>query len=157
MNIFVTSTNPAECAHYLDDKRVVKMVLESTQLLCTAINEHGGTSPYRSTHKNHPCSVWVRENYSNWKWLWEHAMALAWEYSTRYNKIHKCQAILEALLPFGLHWIPSGELTSFPNCARNKSLNLDYTHVENTQIAYQLYLNDRWDLDKRKPTWRGVG
>ncbi len=40
MNIFVSDENPEKAAKNLDDKRVIKMILESTQLLCTAVNIH---------------------------------------------------------------------------------------------------------------------
>lgn len=37
MNIFATSNCPKECAAFLDDKRVVKMCLETSQMLSTAL------------------------------------------------------------------------------------------------------------------------
>jgi hypothetical protein len=30
---------------------------------------------------------------------------------------------------------------------------IDYTHMEDVFIAYQLYLNDRWNNDKKEPIW----
>ena len=66
MNIFATNSDPALAAKFLDDKRVVKMCLESAQLLCTAVIECGGEAPYKSIHKNHPCSIWVRKSRSNY-------------------------------------------------------------------------------------------
>ena len=54
-----------------DNYRVVKMILESTQMLCTTINELAGeqVTPYRSTHKNHPSTKWVRESSYNFQCL----------------------------------------------------------------------------------------
>lgn len=62
MNIFVLDTDPATCASYHCDKHVVKMLIEYTQMLCTAINLAGGSAPYRTTHQNYPCSVWTRQS-----------------------------------------------------------------------------------------------
>jgi hypothetical protein len=163
MNIFITSPDPIKCAEYLDDKRVVKMVLESTQMLCTALNELAGkqVAPYKSTHKNHPCNVWLRKSPSNYFWLYNHATALCEEYTKRYNKKHKCHSILEEqLCPYDGRNICHkyyGQFqsmrTDFPNCARNNLLRVDYSREPDVFLAYQKYLNDRWDTDKRTPTW----
>lgn len=63
MNIFYLDENPNLCAQYHCDRHVIKMILESAQLLCTALNVVAGqqVTPYKSTHVNHPCSIWVRE------------------------------------------------------------------------------------------------
>ena len=61
MNIFILDNNPQLCAQYHNNKHVVKMILESAQLLCGAHWVTGGEAPYRLSHKNHPCSIWVRE------------------------------------------------------------------------------------------------
>jgi hypothetical protein len=37
MNIHVTSPNPELCARYLDNARLIKMALETAQLMCTAV------------------------------------------------------------------------------------------------------------------------
>lgn len=160
MNIFVTDKCPVKCAEYLDNKRVVKMVLETTQMLCTAINElHGKQlTPYKSTHKNHPCNVWVRKSYRNWCWLLRHGFALSEEYTKRYGKTHKCLQVLSFLKQnaFLLRRLFKEKqvLTPFNNSARNKALGIDYTVEFNVFTAYQKYLNDRWDNDKLEPKWQ---
>jgi len=150
MNIFITSKCPKECAKFIDDKRVVKMCLETAQMLCTAVNEMGGNAPYKSTHKNHPCNIWARLTRSNWLWLWNHGKALCKEYTYRYGKKHKCEDILDNIIQLS-YYIPIGVLTEFPNCAANKSLGISYKHLETT-LAYKMYLKDRWASDKRIPT-----
>ena len=94
MNIFVLDRSPGIAARMQCDRHVVKMTLESAQMLCTAINELGGQAPYKSAHGNHPCSVWARETLSNFIWLWEHGTALANEYTERYGKVHKSEAVM---------------------------------------------------------------
>lgn len=97
MNIFVLDTDPIKCAVYHNDKHVVKMLLETAQLLCGVhhITESNLDIPYRLSHKNHPCSIWARECLENYIWLCDLGMALAREYTHRYNKVHKSQAIVE--------------------------------------------------------------
>lgn len=110
MNIFVLDRNPAKAAIAQCDKHVVKMILETAQILCTAVSECGGVAHYRPTHKNHPCSIWARKTKSNFNWLKEHGIALCEEYTKRYGKIHKSQSIIESMKD---SLIPDGELTPF--------------------------------------------
>lgn len=90
MNIFVLDTNPRLAAQMQCDKHVVKMVLESAQILSTVMQEKYPSDVwYRSTHKNHPCVKWASGSYSNFMWLLAHGWGLADEYAHRYGKKHK--------------------------------------------------------------------
>lgn len=152
MNIFVTDPCPKKSAKYLDNKRVVKMVLECAQLMSTALHEYKARSPYKPTHRNHPCTKWVIESRENYKWVLDHFIALTEEYTKRYGKIHKCAGYMSMFIS-GMDKLPNKPRTPFVNCARNKSLGIDYTEENNVYTAYQLYLNDRWDNDKLEPKW----
>lgn len=140
MNIFATFECPKKSARYLDNKRLVKMVLESAQMLSTAINYYGGEAPYKSTHINHPCSVWVRTSRWNYMWLVKHFRELCREYSIRYSRIHKCNQYL-SLFETKSTLVPNTPSTGFPNCTTFK-------HIEDTHKAYRLYLADKWANDK---------
>ena len=74
------------------DQHVVKMPLESAQLLCTAFED--GTAPYRWTHYRHPCGIWTRASRGNFLWLIVHALALADEYHFRYGKEHRSREVV---------------------------------------------------------------
>ena len=102
MNIFYVDRDPVIAAQQLVDKHVVKMPLETAQLLCSAFPQ--GTAPYRRTHYNHPSSVWTRRSRANYEWLIRHGLALCEEYTRRYKKVHKsnivilwCQANIDVL------------------------------------------------------------
>jgi hypothetical protein len=100
MNIFFLHDDTEACAQLHNDSHCIKMILETSQLLCTAARELGFENvPYKSTHKNHPCAVWARTNRSNFQWLQELGMALCREYEYRYSpkKPHKSQAVLEMM------------------------------------------------------------
>jgi hypothetical protein len=133
------------------------MALESTQLLCTAINELSNgkiATPYKSTHTAHPVTKWVMASSANWLWTYHHAFSLCKEYTIRYGKVHKCQGIIESLdVDAACNLYDHRKLTGFVNCARNKQLNIDYTDVSDVHMAYQYYLSDRWEADKISPTW----
>jgi hypothetical protein len=98
MNIFLLSFNPKEAAEYHCDKHVVKMILETAQLLYTChwmLNPEGlPENAYKKCHINHPCAIWTRQSLSNYKWLCQLGKYLCEEYTFRYGKIHKTQSHL---------------------------------------------------------------
>ena len=94
--------DPNVCAEWHCDRHVVKMILETCQLLCTTwcvLDPDGRefVSPYKKTHVNHPCAKWVRASAANYEWLVALGRALCAEYTHRYWKVHKCKPILDAL------------------------------------------------------------
>jgi hypothetical protein len=115
MNIFALDSNPKLAAQYHVDKHVVKMILESCQLLSTAhrvldgvmvveksktnrnvkryrlLNPQVDSFLYSATHINHPSAVWCRSHYQQYKWLAELTKELCIEYTYRYGKVHKCE------------------------------------------------------------------
>ena len=114
MNIFVLHKHPRTAARMQCDQHVVKMTLESAQMLSTVINELGGQGPYKPTHVNHPCSVWARESLGNFLWLYDHGLSLAREYTRRYKKVHKSQLAIEACLA-ALDTVPLYNLERTPH------------------------------------------
>lgn len=100
MNIFHLNECPELSVKPMYNKHIVKMILETAQLLCTAhhIYNNGDNVPYKMTHKNHPSTIWARENTANYNWLYVHFLALNEEYTKRYNKVHlsfiKCAEVL---------------------------------------------------------------
>lgn len=121
MNIFVLSDNPILCAQYHSDKHIVKMIVETAQLLSTAhrvldgvmyIDDTSGRKIkrwkhpvpemdnvlYLASHVNHPCAIWARENVHNYMWTFRLFRELMNEYTIRYGKTHKCDAMLSTLV-----------------------------------------------------------
>ena len=100
MNIFYLDKDPITAAVVQYNKHVVKMILESAQMLCAAHHVLGNPDdvPYKLAHKNHPSTKWVRENSLHYDWLYEHMIALGNEYEYRYGKEHlsitKCKVPL---------------------------------------------------------------
>lgn len=97
MNIFVLDYDIDRCAQFHCDKHVVKMILESAQLLSSAHRINGQDVGYRLTHKNHPCALWVRESRDNYDWLYQLTLALNDEYGYRYGKSHKSVDVVTSL------------------------------------------------------------
>ena len=115
MNIFVLDTDPKKCAVYHNDKHVVKMILETAQLLCGShhVTESQHEIPYKLSHKNHPCSIWVRECIENYIWLCDLGLELCEEYTYRYGKRHKSQDIIEWCLINTPNIPTNGDITPF--------------------------------------------
>ena len=139
MNIFRIEYDPDQCAISMGDKHVVKMILETAQLLSTAhrfldgkmeiVVENGRrkkrwtlpddreTLLYKATHINHPCASWCRQSDSNYIWLHKHLKALCKEYTYRYGKIHKAEREkLVDMLAFPPNNISKSDMTRMP-CA----------------------------------------
>ena len=106
MNIFVTDSCPVQSARNLPDKHIVKMPLETCQMLAIIysdwyygvgkIYKQDGT-PYRTQHgafRNHPCTQWAAANQYNLAWLILHGIALCDEYYQRYGKVHTCYDVI---------------------------------------------------------------
>ena len=151
MNIFVLDKNVEKCAEYHCDKHVIKMILESAQMMSAVVRLSGYDTGYKLTHKNHPCTIWARKSLSNYKWLFKLATALNIEYRYRYNKEinHKSYDLIKTLpmpkiLDIGL--TPFAQ--AMPEQYRNK----------NAVKAYRdYYINEKSDFlkwTKRKtPKW----
>ena len=98
MNIFFLDENPTLSAKYHVDKHVVKMILETAQLLCSVhhvTDQVTDQVPYKLSHKNHPCAIWARESLSNYLYLCELGLELGKEYTYRYGKKHKSIEVIE--------------------------------------------------------------
>ena len=151
MNIFFLDRDPVEAAQMQCDRHVVKMILETGQLLSTAHHVSGSGGPYKVTHKNHPSAVWARQSHGNYQWLYRHLEALSDEYTLRYGKVHKtwrehAQALSET--PEG---IMCGKMVDPPQCMPDECKRRDPV------LAYLVYYNvkaDQWDAAGRPMTWR---
>ena len=107
MNIFVTDSCPIQSARNVPDKHIVKMPLETCQMLAIIYSDwyygvgklyKSDGTPYRTAHgafRKHPCTQWAAANPYNLAWLIRHGYALCHEYNLRYNKVHTCLDVIE--------------------------------------------------------------
>jgi hypothetical protein len=154
MNIFILHLNTKKCAKYHCDKHVVKMILESTQLLSST--HHLSNSTYKPrmklTHKSHPITLWVIKSLDNYLWLLSLAKELCIEYTYRYNKHHKCETDINDLEIN----LPSIPIIGFTNPVL--AMPDLYKLIDEPVISYRLYyINDKTHLfnwKKREiPKW----
>ncbi|MCS7317606.1 MAG: pyrimidine dimer DNA glycosylase/endonuclease V [Candidatus Dojkabacteria bacterium] len=97
MNIFRLDNCPQKAAQYQNNKHIVKMPLETAQLLCTALHMKKIHEPwmYKPFNPKHPSAIWTRESKANFLWLCHHGIALCEEYTYRYRKTHKSFEIIQ--------------------------------------------------------------
>ena len=175
MNIFVTNDCPIQSARNLPDKHIVKMPLETCQMLSIIysdwyygvgnLHKLDGT-PYataRGAFRNHPCTQWAAANQYNLAWLIAHGYALCAEYHSRYDKVHTCySAICEAADIYDRTFDEKcgdayHKVTDF---TRAMPEDLKYNTRINTIEAYKYYLNTKpWlatnylRIPSRKPSF----
>jgi len=149
MNIFYLDKDPAEAPTYLYNKHVVKMVLETAQILCTAhqvlAEENGYCNkyiPYAKAYYNHPSCVWARKSKQNYNWLWRYFININMEYQKRYDRIHmswsKCKH-LES--PKG---IPDTTFVQPPQC-----MPIEFHENCSVQAYWNYYINDKKHIANR--------
>ena len=109
MNVFVTEQCPYKSAEVLPDKHIVKMPLETCQMLAVVYSKwyfnwgddllpKKDGSPYntkKGAFRGHPCTVWAAEDINKTAWLIAHGVALCYEYWKRYDKIHSCSKTIQ--------------------------------------------------------------
>jgi hypothetical protein len=157
MNIFFLDNNPQKCAEYHNNKHVVKMILETAQLLCGVHHIVGSQLeiPYKLSHKNHPCSIWTRECVENYVWLCDLGIELCKEYTYRYGKKHKSQQIIEWCM-INIPKIPSkGRITPPALAMPDERKILGYNSAVNSYREY--YIKDKSHIatwtKRQKPSW----
>jgi hypothetical protein len=176
MNIFYIDADPIQAAQWMVNKHVVKMILESAQLLSTAHRvldgmETIGTSPsgrskkiwelfdarepilYQATHINHPSAIWCRSSIQNYDWLVEHMFALMGEYTYRYGKTHKCQGELSYMLQSPPKKLEAYDWTPMPSCMDEKYIISDdpITNYRNYYVLGKTNLH-KW-TNREAPNW----
>ena len=161
MNIFYLDRDPVIAAQMMCDKHVVKMILESEQLLSTAHRVLDGdvyadsVGLYKTAHKNHPSTIWTRASVHNYMWLYNHMISLMQEYTCRYGKHHASERLVAPLRKTPTT-IPVVDFSDPPQCMP------DYCKTEDTVSAYRYYyINEKASFAKWKnakiPEWFNVG
>ena len=164
MNIFYLSDCPQEAAESHNDKHCVKMILESAQMLSTAHRELDGDVPdilYKSTHKNHPSTIWTRSSKQHYDWLYRLFRQLSAEYTLRYSKsgnwgrdlkVHKTWDKLGKILKTAPKNIKDNGWVDPPQCMP------DHCKKPDTIDAYRnYYLTEKASFStwkySQQPTW----
>jgi hypothetical protein len=180
VNTFVLSYDPREAARFHCNKHVVKMILESAQMLCTShwlhllysedksLNDFKRVRdaqawlyentpkdlqpPWKLTHARHPCTLWTASNVANYSWQLNLCKALLHEYKLRYNKVHKTSYEAKWLSKNLPLGIKEGYLENFPVCMKDdfKVYREDGT-IDVVASYKQYYIKDKVRFAKWEP------
>ena len=177
MNIFYVNSDPEVAARSMVDRHVVKMILETAQLLSTAhrvidgeeyvgqtqtgrkakrwrLSGNADAIMYAATHINHPSAVWVRENSANYNWLYDHLLALGREYTYRYGRTHLTIDKLKDILKDAPANIEQSKvMTKMPSCM-DKQYIISLDPIINYRNYYNYGKTDllRWS-NRPPPKW----
>lgn len=176
MNLFYLDKDVKLCAQYHCDKHVVKMILETAQLLSTAhrfldgeqyvklskngrrlkywkLNDYRENELYQVFGVNHPVSAWVRFTSGNYTYAYNLFLELIKEYEYRYEKEHKSKQLINALsnLPEN---IETYDMTK-PALAMPE----EYYNSDTVQAYRDYYKFDKIKIlsytKRNKPNWLG--
>lgn len=181
MNIFYIDHDPVQAAEWMVDKHVVKMILESAQLLSTAhrvldgrqvegvkvnlekktarktkawvLDDSRDSVLYAATHINHPSAVWCRNSIENYTWLVDHFFALMGEYTYRYEKQHKCYGEISYMLQSPPKNLHEYDWTPMPSCMADEYIisNEPLTNYRNYYRIGKSKLH-KWK-NRQPPEW----
>ena len=141
MNIFHLHKEPKICAEYHCDKHVVKMILETAQMLSTAYRRNFGDNDdlYKTAYPKHPMTIWVGDSGGNFNWSMRLLDQLLYQYTMRYNKVHKTIRIYELLLGKHTRWqCWKTEFTPPPQCMPD-----EYKHEDYITAYKQYYIGEK--------------
>ena len=180
MNLFVLDHDPVEAARLQCDKHVVKMIVESAQMLSTVHRMLDGvetrvpsksgktmskawTLPdsredilYRAVHMHHPCTIWTAESNNNYNWHYVHFVALCDEYTYRYGKVHGTDKLLREVLKSPPLNIPVGYKTPQPLAMKSNPECMDYRDIVGSYRKFYQTKQDRFKMVWTKrpvPEW----
>lgn len=153
------SENPKIAARDLCNKHVVKMILESAQLLCAAasINKFDNLLkcefPYKLTHLKHPCTLWVVQSYDNFSWLCFHFEELCLEYTRRYGKKHKTEVVMKSFIEKTKNLGDWKNHTAFVQVMPNDYKNSCAITAYKCYYIAEKYKFAKWQPRANPPSW----
>jgi hypothetical protein len=178
LNLFVLDEDPVKAAQLQCDKHVVKMIVESAQMLSTVHrmldgkltrgpSKSGKTMSkkwihpdpemdsvlYKAVHMAHPCTVWTMTTSANYDWHYRHYLALCEEYTYRYRKVHSTDRLLSHYLQRLPKNIRRDGLTTFALAMKS---NPECMHPSDPVRSYREFYETKQDRFKMAWTNRSV-
>ena len=185
MNIFYVHKDPIISATMLIDKHVVKMIVESAQMLSTAHRMIDGTQYtgktktgrnikrwrhpnsnmdnvlYKACHTGHPSTLWVMENAYNYHWLYKHMIALNDQFKLRYGHVkdHSTITLLKEILMYPPKNISLNKLPTDPTPAMPDDCKIPGDVVGSYRKYYIEHKQSfaSWKSPGKMPTWYSEG
>lgn len=151
MNIFILDNDMIKNVEAYNDKHIVKMILESAQILSTVVRLNGIDEGYKITHKNHPCVKWANKSLDNWLYLKKLTKVMHKEWQYRYNHIkhHKSFDVVSNL---SIPNLPKIGITEFVSCVPDEcKVGSVVDNYRKYYIEHKAHLA-KW-TKREVPTW----
>ena len=127
MNVFYIDDDPVTAAIWLCDQHVSKMILESAQMMCTAIRHLKGLADtpreelpedlkwlYRTAHPKHGSTIWVGTSYANFKWTFQHVVQMHHQHQLRFGTRHNSFRVARAAWVYAMTKRMTPDAVPFP-------------------------------------------
>jgi hypothetical protein len=157
MNLFIFDPDLRKSAQYFfakDPKRARKQIVESTQMIAIMADQLDlprlykcNGAPYKvTTHRTHPCTLWVRESMQNFMLTINYTLELCTEFVKRSEKPHACHVTLinwlkasSGRLKAYSEGLPRAEPKFFGSAAYSFRIPADISVYE----KYRIYLDNK--------------
>lgn len=168
MNIFVLDNDPETAAQMMCDKHIPKMIVETYQMLGSALRRHGATDdqmpltqagkPLKGGYHHHPCTKWVGDSGGNFAWTWEHGVALCKEYTLRYCKTHACENGIKNMINTWSNLGHSGKCLGVYMTPFALAMPDEYKSANAIDSYRRYYIMDKsrfakWEKGREAPYW----
>lgn len=153
MNIFFLDSDLSQSAKYHVNSHCVKIITEANQCMASAYPK--GVAPYKWAYHNHPMTKWTRESKANFDYVVRYCLELCKEYTYRYGKIHKGEAIANWYLSNPPD-LPDKGFTEPPRCfgPLKDSIRVTNSVVTDYREYYKLGKSHLFSWTGReKPDW----
>lgn len=156
MQIFQPHSCAIKCAQSLDNKRVIKMMTESAQILSTAAHiRYYHAVPYKMYQPKRKLIQWAASSKANYAWLILHFQSLVREYQLRYPnggmKGKHAHPYVKSFVE-ALEFMPDGELTT--HVFDSTAILPKVVEELSVHTAYKALLMLKWMVqDKRPPMY----
>lgn len=154
MNIFFLDRDPVKAAEYHCDKHVVKMILETAQIISTVYDRYGKHEDWmlKPCFKHHPCTLWAGNSRQNLIWLIRLGFALNTEYTVRYKKEHKYLNLFMRFNAKNHRFMPDSSEMTQPALAMPKDCIVS-DDVESYRNYYKTHKRKIANWKTQKPDW----
>lgn len=153
MNIFFLDQEPAKAAEYHCDKHVVKMILETAQIISSVHSRYDKHEEWmlKPCFQNHPCTLWAGNSRQNLFWLVTLGIELNRQYTIRYQKEHKYFDLFMRFRAMQYEFMPDNGLTPPALAMPEDCRMVDY--VESYRLYYMMHKRQIAKWKNGTPEW----
>lgn len=145
MNVFLPYKSFDKCAEVLDDKRLVKQILECRQIL-NMIATKKSNQEYKNPYLHHPV---VAHYFNQEKHIVDYALAMCREFHYRFNRWHSYhESFIQDMRMYDKPFLPI-----FAKGNKHDPSHIRETNFDKVCELFKQRLVEKWDNNKQFPNW----